>query len=166
MNKRLASSDRSHIQNVRRYIKSGNLKKAAIDLQKIPRSKWSHPTILRLRYSLLATASFWELAADVAAAHCELNPRSPAAWISWANALDNLGRTQDARIAMLLALTKARPHFRTCYTLGCFSCKLKDFDEALYWLKQAIGRGDSRTIRQMALADPNFEPLREQIANL
>ncbi len=73
----------------------------------------------------------WGLTVDIAREYAQRCPREEKGWISWAYALRELERVEDARDVLL----KAEPlHGAACallhYNLACYFCLLKEMPEA------------------------------------
>ena len=52
------------------------------------------------------------------------------------------------------------------YNLACYACQLGKQDKARAWLKNAFDLGHSEMVKTLALADPNLEPLWEEIEEI
>jgi hypothetical protein len=52
------------------------------------------------------------------------------------------------------------------FNLACYSCQLGNLKEAMEWLKKAIEMPSEKDIRQLALKDPDLQPLWDQIAEI
>jgi len=49
------------------------------------------------------------------------------------------------------------------YNLSCYACQLQRLAEARTWLRRAFQLGDKDKLKAMALADPDLQPLWEEI---
>jgi len=52
------------------------------------------------------------------------------------------------------------------YNLSCYACQMQQLDEAKTWLRRALKIGNKDEIKQMALDDPDLQPLWEDIRKL
>ena len=52
------------------------------------------------------------------------------------------------------------------YNLACYACQLGNLEEARQWLAKAIKIRSTEEIKQMALADPDLQPMWDEIKKL
>ena len=52
------------------------------------------------------------------------------------------------------------------YNLSCYACQMRQLDEARVWLRRALKIGGKEKVKQMALADPDLQPLWDEIRQL
>lgn len=90
-------------------------------------------------------------------------PKLDIVWINRSYALHELKRTQEAFDALLPAAEKFPKRWIVRYNLACYCSQLGRAEEAMRWLEQTMTLAGKKKIKAMALDDPDFEPLREQI---
>ena len=49
------------------------------------------------------------------------------------------------------------------YNLACYACQLQKLEDARSWLKRAIEIGGKERMKEMALEDPDLQPLWKEI---
>jgi len=72
-------------------------------------------------------------------------------------------RTQEAQNVLLPVVEKFRDEFIIRYNLACYACQLGDGEGAWRWLEKSMALTDPNEVKQMALGDPDLEPLRKRI---
>jgi tetratricopeptide (TPR) repeat protein len=144
----------------------GNWIEADEELERITPHMRAHPDVLCVRWLVYAKAKRWEAAADIAQVLCKMVPDEPFGWIHLAYALHELKRTQEAWNVLLSIADKFPNQYLIRYNLACYAAQCGRLNEAKQWLKQAIEMGDSTEVKQLALDDPDLEPLRNEIGEL
>jgi len=159
--KPLEPPDSHHLSAAAGWLGLGNTAEAGIELEKIAPSFQSHPGVLAVRLDLHAAAGNWEAAAEVAGTLTRLEPDEPGAWISLAYATRRKkgGGIADARTILIQAGQMFPTEKIIAYNLACYDCQLGDLNGARLWLEKACRLGDPRKVKQMALQDPDLEPL-------
>lgn len=145
------------------WVELGNPAEAKIELQHIAEELHRHPSVLLVKWEILAKEQKWELAADVAYDVVQLAPDMPDGWIKRSYALHELKRTQEA-YNFLSEAGRQFPQLSIIpYNLACYACQLGRAQEAQRWLTRAMKMGDQTQIKAMALKDPDLRSLREFI---
>ena len=49
------------------------------------------------------------------------------------------------------------------FNLACYACQMRQLEEARAWLRRALKIGGKQKIKQLALDDPDLQPLWEEI---
>jgi Flp pilus assembly protein TadD len=106
------------------------------------------------------------MAVKVAQAVLELEPEQPFGWIHRSFALHELRRTQEAWDGLLPVAEIFPDEPIIPYYLACYACRLGRLSEARSWLGKAFEAGDRDRVRSQALADPDLEPLWEQVCQI
>jgi hypothetical protein len=52
------------------------------------------------------------------------------------------------------------------YNLACYACQLGKHEEAWEWLEDTFDLGNSKTVKLMALEDPDLEPFWAEIGEI
>ena len=142
---------------------------AEAELAQLSPNAQSHPLVLQALWQLHAHQRRWQLAHTVAELLAEKFPDDVNGWVHRAYAARRMdgGGLQAAWDALRPAAEHFPDETIVPYNLACYACQLAKLDAARHWLGRAreiAGRQNAReAIQQMALADPDLAPLREEI---
>lgn len=134
-----------------------------------PRAK-SHPLVLQALWQLHAHQCQWALAHTVAESLVQAFPGDATGWVHRAYAARRMegGGLQAAWDALRPAVELFPEESIIPYNLACYACQLGELDASRHWLGRAFeiaGKPQAREVlRQMALADPDLAPLRQEIS--
>jgi tetratricopeptide (TPR) repeat protein len=150
------------------WIELGVPAEAEAELDRISAEKQSHPDVLEVRWLVLAQLKRWDGALTVARALLKGAPNRCSGWLHQAYALRRAAKNglQQAWDALLPAYDKFPREPTIPYNLSCYACQLQQLEEARAWLKRALKMGDKQKIKQMALDDPDLQPLWQEIRKL
>lgn len=158
----LQTKDIRHLDDAEAWLALGNWGEAHDELEKItPEARASVP-VLKVRYAVYAAAKQWELAANAARAILQRAPGISFGYVHLATALHELGRTREAREALLLAPGKSRD-WTLRYNLACCSAQLGDLRSAQEWLEKAFEIAGSAHALSLAVEDPDLQRFWETI---
>jgi uncharacterized protein HemY len=152
-----------HLEAAQGWLGLRNWREAKAEIASIPAESQSHPDVLQVRWAIHAAAKEWESAAEVAEGFRKAQPDSPFGFVHLAYALHEMKRTREAQDVLLPVVDKFRDEFIIRYNLACYACQLGDGDEAWRWLEKSMDLTDPDEVKQMALNDPDLEPLRTRI---
>ena len=146
----------------------GSLADALDELHAISPENQRHPAVLELRWILHIQREDWDAALVAATDLLVEVPESANSWLHRSYALRRAsgGGIAQARAALEPALEKFPKEPVISYNLSCYACQMKDLDVARQWLQRALKVGKKKEIKTMALADPDLEPLWEEIRQL
>jgi tetratricopeptide (TPR) repeat protein len=161
--KGLSFSDIRHLEAAQGWLGLKNWREAGAEIANIPSELQSQPDVLQVRWAIHAAAREWELAAQVAESFREAKPDSPFGFVHLAYAFHELRRTKEAHEVLLRVVEKFKDEHIIPYNLACYACQLGDREEAWKWLEKSMALTDAAEVKQMALSDPDLEPLRKQI---
>lgn len=162
----LSESDLHCLRSAEGWLELGNTREAEAELNKLAPSFQQHPAALELRWQIHAGAKRWEACVEFARAMTKVAPKTVLGWIHLSYALHELKRTEEAW-DNLIAVAKGFPREPTlCYNLACYACQLGNLPEARRWLKKAFALGREQATKEMALGDPDLQPLRTEIAEM
>ena len=166
--KPLEPPDSHHLESALGWLELGNHVEANEELKKIAPELQAHPAVLAMRYEVHAKARNWDVAAETADALVRVAPEQASAWIclAYATRRKTGGGIPQAREILLRAQPKFPDQGLIPFNLACYECQLGNFDQAKKWLAQAFAIGDAKELKRMALADPDLEPMRKQIAEM
>jgi tetratricopeptide (TPR) repeat protein len=165
---RIEPPDMHYLSAAIGWMELGVSAEAEIELDKISAPQQSHPDVLEVRWLVLAQLKRWEGALAVARALLKGAPNRCSGWLHQAYSLRRVSKNglQQAWDALLPAYDKFPREPTIPYNLSCYACQLEQLEEARAWLKRALKLGDKQRIKQMALDDPDLEPLWKEIQKL
>jgi len=147
------------------WLELGNRAEAKSELAQLSEAAREHPDALETLWLLCVEEGNWVDGLRSAQALLRVAPNRPSGWLHQAYALRRVpdGSLQQAWDALLPAFEKFPKEPIIPYNLGCYACQLQQLDDARKWLQLAIHAGDKDTIKSMALADPDYQPLWEEV---
>jgi Flp pilus assembly protein TadD len=165
MSDSLEMSDVHRLRAVSGWIDLGNLVEAELELGQIPARRRHHPDVLETEWLLTAARRDWNRSLTIAELLVSVAPDRPGGWIHRAFALRRAegGGLTRAREVLLEAHARFPEEAVIPYNLACYAAQLGEIEDARRWLDTARQRGGTPLIRDMALADSDLLPLREEI---
>jgi len=131
---------------------------AARELNTVVAHERSLPSVLTVWIDLHMNTCAWESVIAVSEKLTRASPADDKGWVSWAFALRELNRIEEARAVLLEAMPL---HGKTCdllhYNLACYECLLGNLPAAKRHLKTATQK--DKHWREAALEDPDLEAL-------
>ena len=162
----LEPPDNHHLNAAEGWLGLGNTEEAGHELAKLSLSVLSHPEVLRVKYHLFEKMKQWDRAAEAAQLLCQIVPETPFGWIHLAYALHELRRTREAYNVLIPVVDRFPEEYVIRYNLACYCCQLSEMEEARAWLKKAVALIGTETIKEMASADPDLVPLKQEIQQI
>ncbi|EEF57466.1 TPR end-of-group domain-containing protein [Pedosphaera parvula] len=162
----LEPPDSHYAQAAQGWLELGNTAEAVSELEKISNAGVNHPEVLTVRWNICAIEEKWNEAIIIANRIVETSPEYPFGWIHRSYAFHELKRTQEAFDLLQPAADRFPELSLIPYNLACYCCQLCKFQESIHWLEKAFRIGDPREIKQMALEDPDLQPLKSEISKL
>jgi predicted Zn-dependent protease len=162
---KLEPPDSHYLSAATGWLELGNPTEALADLDHISADCQNKPVVLQLRWIIFAKQENWPGALEVARALVEIAPQLLDGWIHQAYALrrapgQGLAKAWEA----LLPVADQFPQEPiVAFNLACYAAQLGNNSDAWIWLKKAAKSGGAEPIRKMALADPDLEPLWNQL---
>lgn len=143
------------------WLELGNAAEARAELAHISAALQEHPDVLEVRWLLCAGDKLWEEGLEIARALLHTAPERVSGWLHQAYALRRVrdGSVKQACDALLPVADKFPEEPTVPYNLACYACQMQQLEAARAWLKRAAAIGGKEQIKQMALADPDLEPL-------
>ena len=165
---RLVPPDSHHLNAAVGWLGLGLPDDAQAELKLIAPAHQSHPDVLEVRWTIFAQEHRWDAALEVARNLMAQAPDRADGWLHHAYALRRVsdGGLEKAWAALHPAADKFPKEPVIPYNLSCYACQMQQLDQARVWLKRAIKIGGQEHIKQMALADPDLEPLWDEIRQL
>lgn len=142
---------------------------AEAELAQLSPAAQTHPLVLQALWQLHAHQHRWALAHTVAELLVQTYPGDVNGWVHRAYAARRKegGGLQAAWDALRPAVDLFPDETIVPYNLACYACQMGNLDAARHWLGRAreiAGKHKAReAIQQMALADPDLAPLREEV---
>jgi len=163
--KPLPHPDNKHLEAAEGWLGLGNWREANEELENIRSELSVHPFVLEVRYKIFAETKRWDEAVEIARTLSEMLPDNSWGFVHYAYSLHELKRTKEAYGVLIPVVDKfSEPTIR--YNLACYSCQLGNLKEAVQWLKKAIDLAGKKDVRELALHDPDLEPLRDKIRDI
>ena len=166
---KLHGSDAFHVRAAIGWLELGNASEAGEELARVSAAAMEHPDVLEVRWQVCAATQSWDAALAVAERLVATRPKRASSWIHRAYALRraNSGNLQKAWDALLPAAKLFPKNPMILYNLACYAAQFGQLDNAWEWLRKAIKAAQNvETIKEMALADHDLEPLWEKIRGL
>ena len=158
---RVGSSLSSSVANTLRqtygWLELGCPNEAAEELEHLPDTLHSTREVLKLKCTILSSASDWKELRVLGATSAMYFPQEPAFAEDWAWAEHKQGRTTEAYSILTHASEKYQKTWRTAYFMACFAYALKRVREATEWLGLALLLHSSPAqLKQRALREDDF----------
>ena len=162
----LKPPDSHYLNGAVGWCELGNFAEARAELHRISAPNRDHPHVLAEEWRIYATEKHWLPALEVARRLIEVAPDIPAGWINQSYSLHELKLTQEARNQLAPVAEKFPVVSTIPYNLACYACQLGNLEEARQWLARTIQIRGKEEIKQMALADPDLQPMWDEIKKL
>jgi hypothetical protein len=150
------------------WTELGNLAEARKELGQIPAGLQEHPGVLEARWAICVEEKDWATALAIAEKHMGVAPESVAGWVHRAYAMRRApgGGLQAAWDALFPVMEKFPEESIVPYNLACYACQLQQLDVARLMFSRALMVGGRNQVKQMALNDPDLQPLWEEFRAL
>ena len=141
------------------YSELGMFDDAIVEIDSLPEEIGKNATVVELRTVILMQAKRWKSALAASRVLCRVAPDKTSGFIHAAFCLHELGRTGEARDALLAGpeVLHAEPTFH--YNLACYECALGNLDLARMHLDKSFEL--DKKFRDFAKNDPDLAALRE-----
>jgi len=157
--------DNLHLSSATGWLQLGNPTEALADLGKVSAEHREHHEVLHLEWHIHAQNKDWESCVEIGRVMVNLHPHDVAGWINQANALFYLKRAQEAFELLESVRGKHPKNEAIPYNLSCYACQFGDLTLAMDCYQEAAQVGDREKIREVALQDPDMEPIWDQITD-
>ena len=162
----LEAPDIHHFNAASGWFELGNMVEAKAELEEISSANQSHPDVFELRWRICAGEKDWPQALEAGRELVKADPENASGWIHQSYSLHELKRTREAFDLLLPVVGKFSDISTIPYNLACYACQLGDFETARQWLARAIKIRGKEDIKKMALADPDLQPVWDEIRKL
>lgn len=136
------------------------------ELEQLSPSTREHPEVLMVLWDIHAHCQRWEDAIKIADRLIDRIQDQPEGFIKRAYALHELKRTQEAWNTLHPVCERFGENWLIPYNLACYASQLGQSTDAVKWFRRALRLGDARTLRSMAMDDPDLQPIRGKIEKL
>jgi tetratricopeptide (TPR) repeat protein len=160
--------DTHHLLAAIGWLELGNSAEADAELEKIRPALLTHPDILEVRWQVYAEQKKWALCLEAAKGIVNAAPERSSGYIQRSYALRRIdGRGMEAaRDALSEAVPKFPKEPIIPYNLACYECQLGRLQQAMAFLAKAFAMGDPKSLKLMAMNDPDLKPLWTHIREL
>ncbi len=164
----LEPPDTWYVSGALGWLGLGNVAEAAAELAQVSSAQRQHPDVLEVRWLICAEQKQWAEGLHVSRSLIHADPQRLSGWLHQAYALRRApgGGLQQAWEALLPVIGKFPSEPVIPYNLACYACQMGKIDKAREWLQRAVALSQKEEIKEMALADPDLEPLWPEIRNL
>jgi len=157
--KRLDLHDQRYLEAAEGWLGLGDWREANEELENIGPQNRAHLEVLFVRFKIYSMAKEWAGAYEIARAISEAVPGASFGVFHMAVALHEMKRTEEAWRLLLSVVDNFPDNTYMRYNLACYTCQLGKLKDAMTWLEKAIDLAGKSDLRQMALDDPDLEPL-------
>ncbi len=157
-----------HVSAAEGWLGLGNWQEAEEELKRVDPALLNHPEVLAVKMDIFSQAKNWDAAAALAEQLKKLTPDHAGIAVAHAYAVRRKtgGGIEQAREILEIAHRKFTKSATIVYNLACYECQLGNLDKARQWFQKATEIAGLQTIRGMALADKDLEPLWAEIREL
>lgn len=140
------------------YAQLGMFNESLRELDALEPELKDRAEVTELRLAVLMQARRWPQALAAARKLCKTQPEVPSGFIHAAYCLHELGRTSEAKSALLVgpALLNEEPSYH--YNLACYECALGNTESAEAHLETSFSM--DKKYCEFAKTDPDLRPLR------
>ncbi len=164
----LLPADRHTLNSALGWLGLGLLADAQRELDSLPAAVRNHPQVLDVQFAVLGESDRWDEALAVAETEVELHPDRPGGWVHRAFAARRRpnGSIEHAFELLRPAFDRFPDHVVIPYNLACYRAQQDHLAEAWRWFTVALGRGELKLLKEMALQDEDLKALWPRIAAL
>lgn len=150
------------------WLELGLPQDALAELDQMPEEARELPDVLEVRWLILADLKQWDIALQISERLIAVAPESAASWLHHAYAVRRASSGGLAAAFEVLAAVSDKFAEPTIpYNLACYTCQLqRDSAETMRWFERALALGNPAELIEMALKDPDLEPVRDLIKPL
>ncbi len=146
-----------HLSHASGYLALGMLNEATEELALIAVGDQGLPSVLAARIGLHTAKKEWGTVIGIGEQLATRCPKLEAGWISWAYALRELNRVEEAKAVLLEAEPIHGKSGILHYNLACYYCLLGDAAEGIERLRRACGM--DKHWKEAALDDPDLKAI-------
>jgi len=143
------------------YAELGMDRESMAELNAIPKAYQNRPEVLQLRLHHLMMRKSWRRALNLSRKLCKVAPDNGAGFLHAGFCLNQLGRTEEARLILLEGQAALRCEPIYFYNLGCYEALLGRTREARRHLQISFQMDAS--FREIAKKDPDLKSLKTSL---
>jgi len=168
----LEPPDSFHLLAAHGWLELGCPVEAGEELEKIAPRLRSRPDVLRTRWAAYASQQQWAACVEIGDGLVAAEPGDAFGWINRSYALRRSpgGGVQAAYDALRPAADRLDDREQVTFNLACYASQLGQLDAARQWLVESFavakGEGRLRAAREIALKEPDLEPLWKVVRSL
>jgi Flp pilus assembly protein TadD len=147
-----------HVRTACGYAELGMDRESMAELNAIPKAYQNRPEVLQLRLHHLMMRKSWQRALTLSRKLCRVAPDCGAGFLHAGFCLNQLGRTEEARLMLLSGPAALRCEPIYFYNLGCYEALLGRARDARRHLQISFQMDPS--FRDIARNDPDLKSLR------
>lgn len=148
------------------WLMLGNTAEAFKEFQQLSPAGRESPEALVTLWDIHAHSADWNSAIATADRLIRKLSHQPDGYIKRAYALHELKRSQEAWDTLHPTSERFTDNWLIPYNLACYAAQLGRPADALKWFRRALRIGNERELRDMAMNDPDLEPIRVKIHQL
>jgi hypothetical protein len=158
--------DRHFLLAAQGWLELGNQSEAFKELRKISPEFSGHPEVIKARWKLYSEIKGEKGTQVIADIISELDLTSVMSQVQSTRRSISIARRSKPSGETVMASVKLPLLFAVPYNLACYACQLGNLKEAWEWLQVAVELCDAEEIRNLAINDPDLEPLWDQVREL
>jgi Flp pilus assembly protein TadD len=145
-----------------------NPSEALNELNQVSEQAGKDPDVLEMRWMICEAMSDWAGALDAAREIIKIRPDHSSGWLHQAYALRRATKDglQHALRTLLVAARLFPKEPLIAYNLACYQTQLDHLDQGWDWLLRAKSLLGKRKLLELALSDPDLEPLKDRLRRL
>jgi tetratricopeptide (TPR) repeat protein len=164
----LEPPDTFYLRAASGWLDLGDYREARAEIARISQAHQNHPDVIEIRWHIHASMHQWDAALELGEILVAIRSEDVQGWIHRAYAMRraSTGGLRKAWAALQPAVTLFPEVAVIPYNIACYAAQLDRLDESWQWLEKAIAIDGVAAIKEMALADPDLEPLWKEIRKL
>ena len=162
----LSPRDRILLEATAGWLMLGNPAEAMREFAQVSAEGRARAEGLVMLWEIHAQAKEWAEAVEAADRVIEQMRDKPDGYIKRAYALHELKRSQEAWDTLEPVSALFNDNWLIPYNLACYAAQLGREQDAVKWYRRALRVGDERELQEMALSDPDLQPIRPKIEKM
>jgi predicted Zn-dependent protease len=164
----LGPPDGHHLNAAQGWLALGAAAEAQQEMNQIHESLQKQPAVLETQWQIFVAQGDWDAAFITAESCVRLHPEVVTGWIHLAFAVRRMagGGLESAFERLRPAADRFPSEPVIPFNLACYATQMNRLEDGWNWLLVAVHRADAKSIKVMAMADPDLEPLRSRISTL
>lgn len=141
------------------WLMLGNSAEARNEIAQISKQAEETAEAALILWEIEAQERKWQNAVAAADRVITRAAHNPEGYIKRAFALHELKRSQEAWDTLHPVYDQFPENWLIPYNLACYAAQLGRESDALSWYRKALRVGEEKVLRNMALTDPDLEPI-------